>query len=69
MDYRRIATMGSRELIRLPRADESDQRIAQLLGHNRRTILRNRYWATEQGLPEGDPPQFVTRPENRARRG
>ena len=56
MAYRRIAVMDLRELIRLLRAGESDRRIAQLLGHNRRTIIRYRQWATEQGLLAGDLP-------------
>jgi len=56
MAYRRIATMDIRELIRLLRAGERDRRIAQLLGHNRRTIMRYRQWVVEQGLLEGDLP-------------
>lgn len=55
MAYRRIDTMDISEIIRLLRAGESDRTIARLLGHNRRTIVRYRAWATEQGLLIGDP--------------
>jgi transposase len=44
------------ELVRLLRAGESDRQIARLLGHNRRTIIRYRQWATAQGLLEGELP-------------
>jgi len=56
MAYRRMSTMDIRELIRLLRAGESDRRIAEVLGHNRRTIMRYRRWATEQGLLAGALP-------------
>jgi transposase len=56
MAYRRIATMDIRELVRLVRAGESDRQIARLLGHNRRTVIRYRHWAAEQGLLDGDLP-------------
>ena len=60
MAYRRIAVMDLRELIRLLRAGESDRRIAELLGHNRRTIMRYRQWASEQGLLTGELPTLAT---------
>ena len=60
MAYRRITTMDLRELIRLLRARESDRQIAELLGHNRRTIIRYRQWATAQGLLTGDLPTPAT---------
>ena len=60
MAYRRIAVMDLRELIRLLRAGESDRRIAELLGHNRRTIIRYRQWATEPGLLTGELPTLAT---------
>lgn len=60
MAYRRITVMDLRELIRLLRAGESDRRIAELLGHNRRTITRYRAWATEQGLLTGELPTAAT---------
>ena len=55
MAYRRIDTMDISEIIRLLRAGESDRSIARLLGHNRRTIVRYRSWAAEQGLLDGEP--------------
>ncbi len=48
--------MDIRELIRLVRAGESDRRIAAVLGHNRRTVIRYRQWAADQGLLDGDLP-------------
>jgi transposase len=60
MAYRRITVMDLRELIRLLRAGESDRRIAELLGHNRRTIIRYRQWATEQRLLTGELPTPAT---------
>jgi transposase len=60
MAYRRITVMDLRELIRVLRAGESDRRIAELLGHNRRTIIRYRQWATEQGLLTGELPTAAT---------
>ena len=56
MAYRRMSTMDIRELIRLLRAGERDRRIAEVLGHNRRTIMRYRRWATEQRLLNGELP-------------
>jgi transposase len=44
------------ELIRLVRAGESNCRIARVLGHNRRTIIRYRAWADAQGLLRGECP-------------
>jgi len=46
----RIATMEINELIRLARAGESTSTIARVLGLNRRTVIRYRGWASEQGL-------------------
>ncbi|HUZ29995.1 MAG TPA: hypothetical protein VMU90_12180, partial [Solirubrobacteraceae bacterium] len=60
MASRRIATMDIRELIRLVQAGESDRRIAQLLGHNRRTVIRYRQWAAAHGLLTGDLPTPAT---------
>ena len=60
MASRRIAVMDLRELIRLLRAGESDRQIAELLGHNRRTIMRYRQWATEQKLLTGELPTPAT---------
>jgi transposase len=42
--------MEINELIRLARAGESNCTIARVLGLNRRTVIRYRGWATEQGL-------------------
>ena len=47
MYYRRIATMDIQELIRLLRAGESDRRIAEVLSHNRRTVIRYLQVGTE----------------------
>jgi transposase len=57
MAYRRIAFMDITEVLRLARAGESTSTIARLLGHNRRTIIRYRAWAAEQGLLEGELPE------------
>lgn len=50
----RITTMDIKELIRLVRAGESNSTIAGLLGVNRRTAIRYRAWASEQGLLVGE---------------
>ncbi|MDQ2742824.1 MAG: IS21 family transposase [Chloroflexota bacterium] len=52
----RITTMDISEIIRLLRAGESDRMIARMVGTNRRTVVRYREWATEQGLLEGELP-------------
>lgn len=56
MAYRRMSTMDIRELIRLLRTGERARRIAEVLGHNRRTVMRYRQGAAEQGLWEGALP-------------
>jgi transposase len=48
--------MEIHELIRLTRAGESTSTIARVLGLNRRTVIRYRGWATEQGLLTGEVP-------------
>lgn len=54
MANQRIATMDIKELIRLVRAGEDNSTIARLLGLNRRTVMRYRAWASEQGLLVGE---------------
>jgi hypothetical protein len=56
MAHGRIATMEINELIRLARAGESSSTIARVLGLNRRTVIRYRGWASEQGLLTGEAP-------------
>jgi len=56
MANRRISTMDVGELVRLLRAGESDRTISAVVGHNRRTVIRYRRWAAEQGFLEGEPP-------------
>lgn len=53
MAHRRIALMEIHELIRLARAGESTSTIARVMGLNRRTVIRYRRWAAEQGLLTG----------------
>jgi transposase len=48
--------MEINELIRLARAGESSSTIARVLGLNRRTVIRYRGWASEQGLLTGEAP-------------
>jgi len=48
--------MEIHELIRLARAGESSSTIARILGINRRTAIRYRGWAGEQGLLTGAAP-------------
>lgn len=50
--------MDIAEMVRLLRAEQSDRCIAQLVGHNRRTVGRYREWAQEQGLLEGPLPSL-----------
>jgi len=52
----RVATVEILELLRLVRAGESNSSIAQLLGCNRRTVIKYRAWAREQGLLSGPLP-------------
>lgn len=52
--------MDIHELIRLARAEESTSTIARLLGLNRRTVMRYRAWAEEQGLLAGELPDAGT---------
>lgn len=44
------------EILRLVRAGESDRTIAQVLGHNRRSVTKYRRWAEAEGLLEGPLP-------------
>jgi transposase len=56
MAYRRIETMDVVEVVRLLRAGESDRMISAVLRRNRRTVVRYRQWARDQGLLEGPLP-------------
>lgn len=56
MTYRRLDVIEITEFVRLLRSGESDRTIARVLGHNRRTVIRYRAWATEQGILEGAMP-------------
>ena len=49
------------EILRLVRAGESDRTIAQVLGHNRRSVTKYRRWAEAEGLLDG-PPRVQFRP-------
>jgi hypothetical protein len=60
MTYRRLDVIEITELVRLLRSGESDRTIARVLGHNRRTVIRYRTWATEQGILEGAMPDSRT---------
>lgn len=44
------------EIIRLLRAGESERTVARIMGYNRRTVVRYRAWADEQGLLRGELP-------------
>jgi transposase len=44
------------EVVRLLRAGESDRKIVELLGLNRRTVAKYRTWAREQNVLEGTVP-------------
>jgi transposase len=48
--------MDIHELVRLAGAGESNSTIARVLGLNRRTVIRYRGWANEQGLLTGEVP-------------
>jgi transposase len=52
--------MDIHELLRLLRAGESERRIRQLLGYNRRTIRRYQAWAKAEGLLSGALPDAAT---------
>ena len=56
MANRRVATVEILEILRLVRAGESNSTIAQVLGCNRRTVIKYRQWATAQGLLTGPLP-------------
>jgi transposase len=56
MANRRVATVEILEILRLARASESNSTIAQVVGCNRRTVIKYRQWATEQGLLTGPLP-------------
>jgi len=56
MANRRVATVEILEILRLVRAGESNSTIAQVLGCNRRTVIKYRAWATAQGLLTGPLP-------------
>lgn len=58
--YRRMLVLEIAEVVRLLRAGESDRRIVELLGVNRRTVAKYRSWAVEQGLLEGTLPAART---------
>src|SRR5512146_3290492 len=58
--YRRKPVLEIAEVVRLLRAGESDRRIVELLGVNRRTVAKYRSWAEEQGLLEGTLPAART---------
>lgn len=60
MTYRRMLVLEIAEVVRLLRAGESDRRIVELLGLNRRTVAKYRIWANEQGLLEGTLPAART---------
>lgn len=51
--------MDINELIRLVRLGETTSAIARMLGLNRRTVMRYRAWAHDQGLIEGTLPDPV----------
>jgi transposase len=56
MANRRVATVEILELLRLVRAGESNSSIAQVLGCNRRTVIKYRAWASAHGLLTGPLP-------------
>jgi transposase len=56
MANRRVATVEIQEILRLVRAGESNSTIAQVLGCNRRTVIKYRAWATAHGLLAGPLP-------------
>ena len=60
MAYRRMLVLEIAEVVRLLRAGESDRRLVELLGLNRRTVAKYRTWAEEQGLLEGVLPAART---------
>src|SRR5579863_9169326 len=56
MANRRVSTVDMLEILRLVRAGESNSTIAQVLGCNRRTVIKYRQWITEQSLLDGPLP-------------
>jgi len=56
MAGRRIDTVDIRELVRHLRDTTNDSAVQRTTGLNRRTIVRYRRWAEEQGLLEGSLP-------------
>jgi transposase len=54
--YRRLIVLEIGEVVRLLRVGESDRKIVELLGLNRRTVAKYRSWAREQGVLEGAVP-------------
>ena len=56
MANRRVSTVEILEIVRLVRTGESNSTIAQVLGSNRRTVIKYRQWAMDQGLLEGPLP-------------
>jgi Homeodomain-like domain len=56
MANRRVSTVDMLEILRLVRAGASNSTIAQVLGCNRRTVIKYRQWVTEQGLLAGPLP-------------
>src|SRR4051812_42189728 len=48
--------MEIQEVLRLLRQGASDRETARLLRLNRRTVIRYRQWAADQGLLEGELP-------------
>src|SRR6266508_5951316 len=58
MAGRRIDTVDIRELVRHLRDTTNDSAVQRTTGLNRRTIVRYRRWAEEQGLLEGSLPSI-----------
>lgn len=56
MANRRVSTVDLLEILRLVRAGESNSTIAQVLGCNRRTVIKYRQWIAAQGLLAGPLP-------------
>ncbi len=57
---RRIRVLEIAEVVRLLRAGESDRRVVDLLGLNRRTVAKYRRWAGAHGLLNGAMPAART---------
>jgi transposase len=56
MANRRVSTVEILEIVRLVRAGESNSTIAQVLGCNRRTVIKYREWAAAHDLLAGPLP-------------